>query len=242
MIVRNAIEYDYCLDAAIRSLLFCDQVCIVDGSSDDGTYALLNEFRHRAGVHIVHAEWKPSPNGTWLADLTNLARINLDTEMHISLQADEVLFENDYDKIREVANTGGVFALERLNFWLDHRHILPPDTKVGSTIVRLAPIYVPSVGDAQGLEHKNGWVKSDARIAHYGFIRNPKAFAAKSKPMQQAFFNTYDPIIDEVEKRGIEALGDKSFPTAVSRNELIPYNGPHPTAAHKWLIKNGYQP
>jgi hypothetical protein len=242
LIIRNGIAYDFCFQAAVRSLLgVCDEVVVVDGFSDDGTHEALQQMAHgEPRLRVLQRAWLPTPLGTWLSDLTNQARTHLTTGMHINLQADEVLHENDYKLLRELANTGRVWTLERLNFWLNARHLLPPNEKVGSTIVRLAPTTLPCVGDAQGLAHEQGWERSAARIFHYGFIRHAKALVAKARPMQQAFFGTQDSIWDEVERVGLKALGDTKHATAVPRSRLVPFVGKHPEMAREWLWQHGY--
>jgi len=241
LIVRNAIAFDYCLKEALNSLLkVCDQVVVVDGESDDGTWEWLQSHPNKSGELILEQRpWKPSPLGTWLADLTNTARSYLTTQTHLSLQADEVLHEADYPVIRACAESRRVWRLNRLNFWLDPQHMLRPEVKVGSRIVRLAPTSVPCIGDAQGLQ-PSGATDCDARIYHYGFLRNPQKLAAKARPMLKAFFNLADPIFDAVEQRGLEALGDATFATAVPREQLLPYTGTHPKVAHAWLREHGF--
>lgn len=244
LIVRNALEYDFCVEAAVRSLAgVCDEIVVLDGQSDDGTWELLHRVVPKCARGLwtlTQADWNPSPMGEWLSQLTNRAREMLHTNAHVNLQADEVFHEDDYPLIRQMAESGDIFALERLNFWYDHQHTLPPHEKVGSTIVRLAPVSLPCIGDAQGLEHRRGWKKSKARIFHYGFIRDPKKLAAKARPMQQAFFGSADPVWDDVEKRGREALVDPSNPTCVPVNRLVPYLGTHPGVAGAWLKEHGY--
>jgi hypothetical protein len=244
LIVRNAMNYDFCVEATVRSLApVCDELVVIDGTSDDGTWELLNKVVPdcaRGLWTLTQHEWKPSPMGEWLSALTNRAREMLHTDAHLNIQADEVLHEDDYPLIQQLAATGSTYTLERLNFWHDHRHILPPNEKVGSTIVRLAPVSLPCIGDAQGFEHSRGWKRSKARIFHYGFIRDPQKLAAKARPMQQAFFGSVDPVWDDVEKRGKEALIDPSNPTCVPINRLVPYSGTHPAAAHEWLKSHGY--
>lgn len=244
LIVHNAVEFDYCVEAALDSLIaLCDQVVIVDGTSTDCTYKWLEAKygeRQRCPITLVQRPWVPSPLGTWLADLTNEARKLLTTEVQINLQADEVLHEADYPIIRACAEARRPCRLNRLNFWLDPQSMLRPEVKVGSRITRLAPVQVPCVGDAQELRPA-GAIDCDARIFHYGFLRNPQKLAAKAKPMLKAFFNLADPIFDAVEQRGLEALGDASFATAVPREQLLPYTGTHPAVAHEWLRAHGYK-
>ena len=246
LIIRNAVAYDYCIEAALYSLLgVCDEVVVVDGESDDGTWEWLQAYPHwlknQRGYDLILCQrpWKPSPLGTWLADLTNEARKQLTTNMHLNLQADEVLHEADYPVIRACAEARRSWRLNRLNFWLDPQHMLRPEVKVGSRIVRLAPTSVPCIGDAQGLQ-PSGATDCDARIYHYGFLRNPQKLAAKARPMLKAFFNLADPIFDAVEQRGLEALGDATFATAVPREQLLPYTGTHPKVAHGWLREHGF--
>lgn len=242
LIVRNAIEFDYCVEAAVRSLLgVCDKVVVVDGFSTDGTHELLQALASvDRKLVVLQRPWIPSSMGTWLADLTNQTREQLGTDMHLSGQADEVYCEADYGLISKLSDTGRIYTVERLNFWHDHRHLLPPHEKVGSTIVRLAPASLPCVGDAQGLAHEQGWERSTVRLMHYGFIRDPRKLAAKSRPMQRAFFNTVDPIWDKVEAVGKNALVEEGG-TGVSLARLIPYNGPHPKVAEQWLKEHGYE-
>lgn len=241
LIAHNVFEYDYTPLAALSSLLsVCDEVVFLDAGSTDDTAAWVNSFSNE-NLKIVSAPWNPCAMGTWLSDLTNEAKSHLNTKIHLSLQSDEVLHEDDFSMIKNHAERGGKYSFERLNFWLDNRHRLKDNVKVGSRIVRMAPIDVPSVGDAQSLEPSDYEV-SPMRIFHYGFIRNPEAFVAKSRPMQQAFFNTNDPILDAVEKEGLRALGDKKHETAVPMEDLIPYKGSHPRSVWPWLRKNGYTP
>jgi hypothetical protein len=244
MIVHNAIERDYCVTEAVQSLCgLCDQVVILDASSTDGTLAELsnlNTSQHCQYRVISGYPWQPNGNGAWLADLTNKARATLDTMMHVNLQADEVLHEEDYSLIRKMSDTGGVYTLERLNFWGDNKHLLPTGEKVGTHIVRLAPTNVPSVGDAQALEWSPGCVKSRARIFHYGFIRSANGFVAKSIDMMSNWGFGLDPILEGVERNGMEALLDPKYATAVTRSRLSEYTGGHPLIAHNWLKKRGY--
>lgn len=252
IIVHNAIEFDYCIEAAVESLLgVCENVLVFDGGSTDGTWGLLRSgfkdpYNTCLLLTIRKGAWDIGAMGVGLSEMTNEARESLQSlsgerYFHINLQADEVIHEDDYPLIREYAKRGGTYALNRLNFWMDAQHILPPEEKVGSRIVRMAPSHISSVGDAQSLDPSGGFEITPIRIFHYGFIRNMGAFVAKSRGMQQAVFNTVDPIIDAVEKEGVKALLDPKHPTAVAPERLLPYRGTHPKAAHKWLKEHGYE-
>lgn len=257
LITHNCLQYDYCLGASLSSLLaVCDQVSVVDGKSNDGTFEYLQALQESINWNsntpvggkypflLVQCDWKPSPLGVWLSELTNIARNNLSTDYHVSIQADEVIHEDSFETIKALASQGFCASVARLNFWKDHQHIIPPGQRCGSRVVRLAPLAVPSVGDAENLEPAFKNYDSEVKIFHYGFIRNPILLAAKAIPMQQAFFNHHDPIFDEVIARGANgasALTDPKFPTAVPETGLIPYKGSHPKFAHHWLKEHGYE-
>jgi hypothetical protein len=49
-----------------------------------------------------------------------------------------------------------------------------------------------------------------------------------------------DPILEGVERNGMEALLDPKYATAVTRSRLSEYTGGHPLIAHNWLKKRGY--
>lgn len=243
LIVRNSIRFDYCLEAALLSLFpICDEVVVVDGYSDDGTWEMLRGMaRQESKLRLQQERWVPNGGGEWLSELTNRAIAMLTTEANLNLQADEVVCEWSYPLVLELAATGGIYTLERLNFWHDHRHLLPPDEKVGTHVVRLAPVDVQSVGDAQSLATNFGWQRSRVQLMHYGFLRKGPAFVAKSREMMAAWGWGLDPVLEEVERRGMEALVDPVNATSVPVQRLVPYMGPHPRVAHRWLQERGYK-
>jgi septum formation topological specificity factor MinE len=241
MIAHRAVEYDYCLKAALMSLMdVCDEVVVVaTEESHDGTHDLLAKLRTDK-LKVIHRQWVPSSKGKWLADLTNEARLSLSTEMHLSLQADEVLHHDDYPLLRQMASTKDVYRLNRINFWYDHRHQLPPEVKVGSRIIRMAPVNVPSGGDAQALDWPYA-CSSNARIFHYGFIRRAQALSAKGRPFVKAINGGEDPLWDDVDARGAPALIDAKNATAVTLDQLLPFVGTHPVRAHEWLTDHRFK-
>lgn len=240
MIVHNGIEGDYCFRESVRSMLaVCDEVVALDADSTDGTMqALVDMASEDSKLNIVSAAWQSSPMGKWLSDLTNSARLHCRFDWHLNLQADEVIDPSAAEEIRKSAWLRQGLCMPRLNFWGDHRHVLPNGVCVSSWVYRFAPTRVPSVGDAESLNPVGSkYQPSKCRIFHYGFIRKAAGFVAKSIPMQEAFFGTHDPLIDRVPAEGMKVLLE-SHPM----HELLPFSGEHPKVAHDWLKERGYEP
>lgn len=243
LIIHNAVEYDYCVELAIRSLMpVVDELVVLDAESTDTTAAILcglvSEFFPR--ITIVSAPWTPNPGGmgSWLADLSNLAKSHLgsDCTHHLALQADEVLEECHVPAFRNFIEAHPC-TLQRLNFWIDHQHIAPPDRVCSSYPTRCVTIDARYGGDAESLVASNPRPLVRPRIFHYGFIRHPKQFVAKSIPTQKAFFGgeTYDPCLHV-----IETDPRKGFESHLPLSQCRPFHDAHPAAARSWLRERGY--
>ena len=239
MIVHNAQRGDYCLEAALRSLaMACDEVVVVDAQSDDDTGDILEVISdaYSPKIRVVGAEWRPSPKGAWLADLTNHARSYLKSPWHFNLQADEVLSENAGDALHRAALAEQPLIVYRLNFWGDNWHLLPEGVVCSHWVFRFAKTSVPSVGDAESLSPDPNWKPAEFQIFHYGFIRSGQGFHEKSVPMQEAFFGTHDSILDRIPAEGMEVLLERH-----PKQELRRFEGRHPKCAHRWLSEHGYR-
>lgn len=244
LVAHNCFQFDYCLQAALDSLLpVCSHVVVMDAESTDNTSEWLREYAcEHNKVEIIQADWKPNEGGLWLSELGNIARLALGTPYHFHLQADEVLHENSYAEMQRLVERGVAANCKRYNFWLDHKHTVPDGRVCGHIPVRLAPWDAPLQGDSETINADHYSVlRSEIEIFHYGFIRDPKAWADKSQLMQEAFnAGSYDPIIEEVRESGISALVDSKKTTAVARASLVEFNKPHPTSAKAWLAAHGY--
>lgn len=240
LIVHNAIERDYCVEAALESLIpLVDEVVVIDASSTDGTADLLHSIKARAGIpfRIINVAWSPNRLGRWLASLTNVAREALSSPYHLNLQADEVFEDGHADEIRSAASSRLPLIFRRLNFWFDNWHIAPPGKVCGHQCIRSAASDIPSVGDAEQLGARPPVRQAQTRIFHYGFIRRADGFVTKTKEMQQAFFNTVDPIVLKIPDYGMKALLE-----SVPMQNLLGFVGAHPKVAHKWLSERGFNP
>lgn len=242
MIVHDAVRLDYCVDIALRSLAqICDEVIVVEAESTDHTRDILDAVKHDYDqITIISMPWTPSRNGEWLSALTNEARMRLKSDTHISLQADEVLDISERALIRNL-EPGRGYMLRRLNFWFDHKHLLPANRVCSSWVVRIAPQAWPSYGDAEGLLPCGPTGICNAHIYHYGFLRHAKPLASKIRECTESFFGVIDPIHLDVENRGAEALIDPKHNTAVTMKELAPFTGSHPDITHQWLSDRGFK-
>jgi len=242
MIIHNAVEFDYCVEIALRSLLpVCDEVAIVDAESDDGTRSILMELvQEFPKLRVLAAPWKPNPGGWggWLSDLSNVSRLALKGSgctHHIGLQADEVLEAVDPAWFRHYIQAHPC-ALHRLNFWIDHRHLVPSGRVCNDKVIRCGPIDSTYVGDAESILAEKPVLLDRPHIFHYGFIRRTEEYVAKAKPMHLAFTGTnYDPALDTMleDKR-------KGFEQHIPLSACRVFNGDHPNLAKPWLRERGY--
>ena len=240
MILHRALEYDYCAKEALRSLVdVCDEVVLMFSSvTSKSEFEGVFEFIPKSELRKItyHYEpWKPCMDGYWLADLTNQARRKLDTDFHLNLQADEVLHPDDYPAIRAACVGEQRTMFNRLNFWINHRQTVDHGKVCGYRVLRLAPTYVPSVGDAESLcPGTSTLVQSPMRIYHYGFIRKPIPQANKTIAMQEGWIKTHDPCLDRLKTEGLKAFEGHQDIAGV------PFRGEHPPIMKNWLLERGF--
>jgi hypothetical protein len=194
--IKNAVQFDYPVVEAIRSILpLCDEVIVAVGDSADNTRELIGAIASDK-LRIIDTVWNNNlrEGGAVLADETNKAfrAITGNPDWCFYIQGDEVLHEKYYDTVRK--------AMER---WKDnlevdgllfrYKHFYGSfDYVAGSSrwyrneirIIRHNPnIY--SYRDAQGFrkdDDKKLRVKTlDACIYHYGWVRPPLAMMDKTR-------------------------------------------------------------
>lgn len=250
--IRNGIELDYCFKQAIESLLpVCDEVIVCDGESTDGTQEYIRGWMTREPkIKLCVYPWKhPKGDIDFWVDWLNFAREHVRCDYTIQLDADEVLHEDSYPAIKSFTDwlvpPVQPFSIwcDRLNFWADHRHLIPQGHCCSSRVVRLGPqnVWMPSDGPhprgAQMIGMARDWFEP-IRIFHYGFLRHTEAFFKKARAIEGYFFaGTFDPRMAKVE-------GDPQWMKEIKdvewTSKLIPYNGTHPAVAHRWLEQRGY--
>jgi len=121
----NCIEQNYPFDASIKSLVsFCDQVIVVDGGSTDGTWERLQEISSEFENVIIHQQirdWSHSRFAVFDGLQKALARAMCTGEFCWQQDVDEVVHEDDYEKIKSLANqlpnNVDLVALPVVEFW-----------------------------------------------------------------------------------------------------------------------------
>lgn len=246
--IRNGDDLGYCWRACIESLLpVCDSVHVSDGQSTDGTQEILRDWEARDPRIVLNVyEW-PNPVGDpwWYNSWIQYAREHARADYVFQMDADEILDEASYEEVRRIKErpVEPRFSIicERLNFWKDHRHLIPHGHCCGHQVIRIAPqdMYLASDGDdPKGREVPKISQPSTIKIFHYGFIRERSKWFKKARNLQKLYFNTYDPRLEKAESYEGEWA---TMPGVTGwENNLIPFDGNHPSVGHVWLKENGY--
>lgn len=186
--VRNAVKYEYPVVESISSILpIVDEFIVSVGNCDDGTLQLIESIRSPK-IKIVHSVWDESlkKGGEVLAVETDkaLAQVPAEYDWAFYLQADEVVHEEDLEKIVNAAKQyiddkkveGLLFNY--LHFYGTYDYIGDSRRWYGHEIRMIRNNgNVSSYRDAQGFrtkQNKKLAVKRiDACIYHYGWVRHP---------------------------------------------------------------------
>lgn len=206
-ILRNGVKFDYPFRESILSALpLVDEFVVALGQSDDGTRDALEQLaQEQPKLKIIESPW-PLDNpekmrgGQILSEQTNiaLAATSPDTEWALYLQADEVLSEEDYFEVRQaLARAATNPQVEGLCF--DYVHFYGSFDVVQETrgsyrrevrLIRKLPT-LRSLGDAQSFRHTDGRkpnvIRAQARVFHYGWVRDPSKMREKTFHMDQLY-------------------------------------------------------
>jgi hypothetical protein len=199
-LVRNGTRFDYPYLESIRSMLpLVDELVINVGIGDDDTLERITEFASSEGqgkVRWFESRWplddpEKKRDGMILSEQTNLALDQCKHDWAVYLQADEVLHEDDWPKIRkEIEALGHAPEIEGL--LLDYIHFYGSFDVIQQTrsayrrevrVIRRSS-GARSVGDAQSFRKPGGQklnvAHSGARVFHYGWVRPPEKMREKT--------------------------------------------------------------
>lgn len=224
-IIRNAIQYDYPVTEAIRSVLpLMDEFVVAVGRSEDDTRAMIEGIGSDK-IRIIDTVWDDAlrEGGKVLADETNKAldAVSKEADWAFYIQADECLHEHTHIKVnRAMEEFKDDPEVEGLLF--DYVHFYGSYDYVGISprwYRREVRVVRPHSGtrsyrDAQGFRkdgEKLKVKKCGGVIHHYGWVKHPK-----HQQMKQQSFNKmwHDdqwmqenvPDVDEFDYSEVDAL------------------------------------
>ena len=252
---RNAVRYDYPLAEALRSVLpVVDElvVAVAPGDPGDDTRGLV-ESLDDPRVVIVDAVWDDARRERIYADLTNVSLVRCTGHWCLYIQADEVIHEDDHDKIRAALERADAdprvegLLFDYLHFWGDYDHVHDSHAWYDREIrlIRNLP-EIHSWRDAQSFRywtadfamtpeayqsdtgHRKLRVRhSGARMFHYGYVRPPTMMSAKGRAAHISYHGPEQGLAHA------ERLGD-CFDYGPLRR--IPrFDGTHPAVMRPWI-------
>jgi hypothetical protein len=248
-IVRHGTKFDYPYLESLRSLLpLVDELVVNVGIGEDDTLAAVKRFAAEEGAGKVmwfESHWplddpEKKRGGQILAEQTNLALDRCTGDWCIYLQADEILHEEDYPKIR-AALRAHVADPNVHGLLFDYVHFYGSFDVVRNSrgayrrevrIVKRAS-GARSVGDAQSFRLNDGSkpnvIASGAKIYHYGWVRPPEVMKAKTAFMDTLYHQSADANAAQ------PATGDNYRYKRIWG--LYPFRGTHPSVMNDRIAR-----
>ena len=245
--VRNAVKYDYPVVASIKSILpLCDEVIVSVGNCEDGTLELIQSIGSPK-IKIFHSVWDDSlkEGGRVLAVETDkaYAHVSADADWAFYIQADEVVHEQDYDAIRAAMQKyrddkrveGLLFRYT--HFFGSYDYIGDSRTWYQNEIrIIRNDKRVSSYRDAQGFrkEGEKLHVKPvNARMYHYGWVKDPKVQAKKVNNSFQMYHGS-----NETDVNGPVSADAFNYGEVDS---LAVFKGTHPSVMQERINQKNWQ-
>ena len=121
----NVMESSYPWRESITSLLgFCDEVVVLDGGSDDGTYEELQKWAEedtRLVVKQLKRDWNDKRFALFNGQQKAAARTLCTKEWCWQVDIDEVVHDADYDKVkkllRQIPKSVSLISLPVIEYW-----------------------------------------------------------------------------------------------------------------------------
>lgn len=231
-------KYDYSFKESLLSLAPIVKKTYL--ALDPGTDSTESEVKKIPNVIIVPSVWDMTlKKGLVLSVETNKALSALRADQGsvegawgIYLQADEVLHEDDYAlliKDIEQAEKSGCDAItfRYLHFWQTHHHVAV-SKKWYPHEIRAVKLNsnIESWGDAQGFRLYHKIYHSEARIFHYGHVREQTSYQEKMRDMG-SMYHTDEFLEERLAKGSKEAR----------KNKCVQYFGTHPAVMKERILR-----
>lgn len=199
--VRNGIRLAYPFEESILSVLpLVDEFVMNVGQGDDGTLERIRVLQTKhPKIKIIESTWdeKLRQEGKILAQQTDIALAACTGDWGLYIQADEVLHEDDYQRIRDsLARAQAREDVDGLLFRYEHFYgdffVVNRNPVAYREEVRAIKLGrgIGSYRDAQGFRKgtdKLRVLESGARIFHYGWVRPPKTMEEKTRIMDRLY-------------------------------------------------------
>jgi glycosyltransferase involved in cell wall biosynthesis len=236
-IVRNGLRMDYPFVESICSLLpLVDEMVVAVGDSNDGTENTLEDLRARYPhkLRLIASPWDPAnlSQGLELARQTNIALEACSHNICFYLQADEVLLDSEYERLRldlsrfEQDEEVDALLLNWVHFYGGYYTVIHSKRWYRREIrVLKKDRGFRSFGDAQsfrlwneleGTLHKSRAALSQAHVFHYGWAKEETLMKAKFAELGRYWGRDPDVV--------------KADPAPFYQNQfgLKIFEGPHP--------------
>jgi len=118
----NCIAQSYPFEQSIRSMLqFCDEVCVVDGGSTDGTWEKLQSIDSRVKVKQVVRDWSHPRHAVFDGMQKAEARKMCSGDFCWQMDSDEIVHEDDAEKVislcGKIPSGVDIIALPVVEYW-----------------------------------------------------------------------------------------------------------------------------
>ena len=251
-LIRNGVLFDYPFLESWRSLLpVVDELVLNVGKSDDASLEVAQKFQREEGqgkIKIIETLWplhdpEKKKSGLILSEQTNLALAECTHDWCFYLQADEVLHEEDYPKIKAAIEKASqskfieAIVFEYAHFYGSFQVIQKTRSAYRREMRMIRKSSgAKSVGDAQSFKKPDGKklkaLLTAARIFHYGWVRTPDAMKEKTKFMDELYHG--DQSEGAVNPHSGENYRYKRF------WGLKRYQGTHPTVMKKRIAEKDW--
>jgi len=246
--VRNGFAFGYPFLASLHSLLpLVDELVVAVGDSTDGTREAISTLENPK-IKIIDTVWDESlrENGKIFAEQSDLALNNISGDWAIHLQVDEVLHENDQQRIADTLKTvnankkvdGLLFPF--LHFWGDYQHIRNTRRTHRFEIRAFRNTgNIRAYKDSQGFRNyeqnpkgeKLKVMKIDTPIYHYSYVRPPQLMTRKAN-----YFHRFWHDDTWLKKNTGKTIFDYN-----QVDKLEPFEGSHPQYMKEIMKKKDWE-
>ncbi|GLI32653.1 hypothetical protein [Desulforhabdus amnigena] len=235
--IRNGVILGYPFVESIKSILdICDEFIVNVGSSSDNTIDRIKGI-NSSKIRIIESVWNDKLNikGYTYAQQKMIAQYSCTGDWLFYLEGDEVVHENDLDKIVHTMKRSNdnkhieAISFDYFHFYGNHHTIAvsPRWYRREARIIRgdirtICPdsLFWCVLGKRNTLRGYPRAVHSGAKIYHYGWVRTQEQMNARSKQVQKYWGNAHRDIdYGEVDPRSL-SLFEGSHPSVM--NHFLP--------------------